>query len=73
MNTKNDFDSGPKFTEDEVFGMCNSLNAMQAPLRHYNLPRFADCMIRAQGMIVRLWMENQELRKKLESRAFLDQ
>lgn len=72
-NTKNDFDFGPELTEDDIFRLCNSLNAYQHPVRTAGYPLSAQYMLRAQEMIVRLWSENQTLRQMLESRSSFDQ
>lgn len=68
LNTKTEPEFGHELTEEEVFGLCNSLNAYQSPLKRNGYYRIAWNMLRAQGMIARLWEENQELRKKLESK-----
>lgn len=54
-------------SEKGVYLLCNSLNAYSGAARLRNEPRAADMLLRAQGTIARLFEENKQLKKQLES------
>ena len=56
-----------KLDQNSVFGLCNSLNAWLPPLRVAGFDHAAFYMLRAQGTIIRLFEENQKLKKMIET------
>ena len=55
-----------KTDEQSIYRFCNTLNAWQGAIRHYD-QRLADVLLRAQGTIVKLHKENQALKEGKES------
>lgn len=55
-----------KTDKDSVFGMCNTLNAWLPVMRHRGYFRVAEVLLYAQGLITKLYEENQELKAKKE-------
>lgn len=55
-----------KTDERSVSLLCNSLNAWIYPMRHAGHHAVADHLLQAQGVITKLFHENQELKGKKE-------
>lgn len=55
-----------KTDEESVFSLCNSLNAVQNPMRYCGHHRVAELLLDAQRLITKLFHENQELKRKKE-------
>lgn len=55
-----------KTDETSIFLLCNSLNAVSGGMRLEKKERIAELLLRAQGTIMKLYVENQELRKEKE-------
>lgn len=51
--------------DDNIYTFCNSLNAIYHPLSVSGMTTAARHVIRAQGVITRLYEENKELKRKL--------
>ena len=52
--------------DDSIYAFCNSLNAIYHPLSVAGMTTAARHVLRAQGVITRLYEENKELRRKLD-------
>lgn len=50
-----------KTDEKSIYRFCNTLNAWQGAIRHYD-HRLADVLLRAQKTIVTLYEENKTLK-----------
>ena len=55
-----------KTDQSSVSQLCNSLNACIYPMRHAGYHTVADHLLNAQGLIAKLYHENQELKGKKE-------
>lgn len=55
-----------KTDQASVYRLCNSLNACIYPMRHAGYHTVADHLLNAQGLISKLYQENQELKSKKE-------
>ena len=55
-----------KTDEESVFGLCNTLNACVYPMRRCGHHRVAEMLLDAQRLIMTLYHENQELKRKKE-------
>lgn len=52
--------------DDSIYAFCNSLSAIYHPLSVAGMTTAARHVLRAQGVIARLYEENKELKLKLK-------